>query len=204
MGKRIELTANQKLVTKKGVETKWTYLKDVEIRMYGKTYRRIILVRCECGVEKEVQLNNVSGGHSVCCGKASCKSPHNKGNRSIETSYNGLFSSYKRGAEKRGYKFELTKEEFKKFLNMNCYFCGSEPSNTYNIKNSKTKLTRAGVPIKYNGIDRVDNLLGYSISNCVPCCGTCNRMKTNHSLELFIDHIKKIYTNLIKNKDNES
>ena len=46
MGKKMELVINQKLFTKNGIETKWTYLGEVEIRKYGNTYRRIISVEC--------------------------------------------------------------------------------------------------------------------------------------------------------------
>ena len=30
---------------------------------------------------------------------------------------------------------------------------------------------------KLNGVDRVDSAVGYSESNCVSCCATCNMMK---------------------------
>lgn len=198
MGKRIELIPNQKLFTKKGEETKFSYLGEVEIKKYGKTYRRIILVQCECGRTKEVQLNNVIGGHSVCCGFNPCKIPYNKNNRSVETTYNSLFYAYKKGATDRGYDFELTRDEFKSFLDKNCYYCDSEPSNVYQIKNSKTGEVRAGIPIIYNGIDRLDNSVGYTMENSITCCETCNRMKTNHELKFFINHINKISLNMSK------
>jgi hypothetical protein len=198
MGKRIELTPNQKLFTSKGVETKWTYLNDVELRRYGKSVRRIVNVQCECGRTKEVQLNNVSGGHSVCCGYDPCKVPYNKDNRSIETTYNALYGAYKKGASDRGFSFELTKDEFKSFLDKDCYYCDSKPSNVYQIKNSKTGEVRAGVPITYNGIDRVDNNLGYTMDNSITCCETCNRMKRSHEYNFFLDHVKKICENMSK------
>lgn len=200
MGKKTELTPNQKLITSKGVETKWTYLNDVEMKRYGKTVRRIINVQCECGRTKHVQLNNVIGGHSVCCGFDPCRIPFNKNNRNIETSYNGLYSSYKRGANLRGYDFNLTKDEFKTFLDKNCYYCNSEPSNIYQIRNSKTGEVRAGIPILYNGIDRLDNNLGYTIENCITCCTTCNRMKLDYDFSYFFNHVKKIYENFKKLK----
>ncbi len=195
MGKRIELIPNQKLFTTKGVETKWVYLRDIEIKKYGKTYRRIIEVQCECGRIKEVQLNNVTGGHSVCCGYNPCKIPFNKNNRSVETTYNLLYYSYKKGAEKRGLPFELDMEQFKSFIDKNCFYCNSEPSNVYQIKNSKTGEIRAGIPIVYNGIDRLDNNKGYIMDNCITSCSTCNNMKHAHNYEFFINHVKKIYEN---------
>ncbi len=198
MGKRIELQPNQKLVTTKGVETKWTYLNDVELKRYGKTVRRIINVQCECGRTKHVQLNNVTGGHSLCCGYDPCRIPYNKNNRNIETTYNVLYGAYKKGAIDRGLSFELSKDEFKSFLGENCYYCDSEPSNIYQIKNSKTGAVRAGVPIIYNGIDRIDNNVGYIVGNSITCCETCNRMKRSHEYDFFLKHVKKICENISK------
>ena len=195
MGKRMELTPNQKLFTSKGIKTSWTYIGEVEIRKYGKTYRRIIEVMCECGRTKEVQLNNVMSGRSVCCGFNPCKIPHNKNNRNPETTYNSLYYAYTKGALKRGLTFELTKDQFKSFLHLNCDYCGSEPSNVYEIKNSKTGEIRAGVRLVYNGIDRIDNNVGYVYNNCISCCGTCNGMKHAHGSEFFLHHIKKIFMN---------
>ena len=45
----------------------------------------------------------------------------------------------------------------------------------------------------YNGVDRKDNNLGYTIDNCVPCCHRCNSMKSNLSYQNFIQHISNIY-----------
>lgn len=197
MGKKIELTPNQKLFTTKGIETKWTYLKEVEIRKYGKTNRRIIEVQCDCGRKKEVQLNNVSGGHSLCCGYSPCVMVYNRNKRSVETTYNALFYAYKKGARDRGFSFELDINQFKSFLDKNCFYCGDEPKSVYRILNSKTGEVRAGIPIIYNGVDRINNLIGYTIDNSVTCCETCNRMKTNHDYEFFLDHVKKIYENSV-------
>lgn len=194
MGKKKELIPNQKLITNDGFITKWTYLKEVEIRKYGKTYRRIIEVQCECGRKKEVQLNNVTNGRSTCCGFDPCRIPPNKNNRSIETTYNALFYAYKKGAIDRGYSFELDINQFKNFLHKNCFYCGDEPKSVYRILNSKTKEVRAGIPIIYNGIDRINNLIGYTIDNSITCCETCNRMKTSHDYDFFLNHIKKIFT----------
>lgn len=43
-----------------------------------------------------------------------------------------------------------------------------------------------------NGLDRVDNNMGYSADNTVPCCKTCNYMKHQHSTTTFIDHVLQI------------
>ena len=49
------------------------------------------------------------------------------------------------------------------------------------------------------GIDRLDNSKDYTIENCVPCCGCCNRMKMDLTPNFFFQQINKIY-----NKHKES
>ncbi len=43
------------------------------------------------------------------------------------------------------------------------------------------------------GIDRMDNNIGYVLSNCVTCCGQCNIFKLNLSITDFLIHINKIH-----------
>lgn len=49
------------------------------------------------------------------------------------------------------------------------------------------------------GIDRVDNSVGYTKENSVPCCKLCNFMKKAMSRNDFLSRIKKIYEFNIKN-----
>lgn len=64
--------------------------------------------------------------------------------------------------------------------------CGSEYSNIYIRKKYNT--------FKYNGIDRVDNSKGYTITNCVTCCKTCNSAKSNMTTSNFLEWINKLVT----------
>ncbi len=50
--------------------------------------------------------------------------------------------------------------------------------------------------INYNGIDRKNSTLGYTMDNCVTCCGSCNIMKNKFTEEEFISKVISIYTNL--------
>ena len=45
----------------------------------------------------------------------------------------------------------------------------------------------------YNGLDRKDNNIGYSLDNCIPACHTCNRMKMDLSYDEFMTKIKQTY-----------
>lgn len=53
------------------------------------------------------------------------------------------------------------------------------------------------------GLDRVDSLKGYVYGNCVPCCLRCNRMKTNMHVSEFLEQIRRICKNCIKNVEEE-
>jgi hypothetical protein len=83
------------------------------------------------------------------------------------------YHKYKRGAKIRDLLFELTKEEAYVFFQLDCYYCGS-------------------IPDPENGIDRKDNNIGYIVSNCVPCCWDCNRMKADITVDDFLAHCRKI------------
>lgn len=50
----------------------------------------------------------------------------------------------------------------------------------------------------YNGIDRIDDSIGYTIDNCVTCCRTCNWAKGNKDYSEFLFYIDR----LIKNRKN--
>ena len=81
---------------------------------------------------------------------------------------------FKCAAKKRNLEFLLTKEEAHLLFNAPCYYCGKQ----YCL-----------------GIDRLNNSMGYTKENSVPCCGCCNKMKMDLTLPFFIQQIKKIYKN---------
>jgi len=83
-----------------------------------------------------------------------------------------FINRYKKGAEKRGHSFELTKEEFASYWKKDCYYCHSH--------------------IKTIGIDRYDSSIGYTNTNCVPCCSQCNSMKWDLNGDEFISKCKHI------------
>ncbi len=66
----------------------------------------------------------------------------------------------------------LSEEEFLALSQSNCHYCGKPP-----LQKVWRKRPTAFI---YNGIDRMDNALGYSPENCVTCCGDCNKLKGDH------------------------
>jgi len=114
-----------------------------------------------------------------------------KGNSKIEfqlASFNCVFNVFKHGAKKREHDFSLSKEEFRKLTSQSCIYCGKLPEQCFKCHEGELN----GV-YKYNGLDRVNSDLGYTIKNSVPCCGICNRAKNTLTVNEFLSHIKRIY-----------
>ena len=108
-----------------------------------------------------------------------------------ESSLRWLYKSYQRSAKKRGIEFKLTQDEFKVCIDKNCDYCGEKPSNT--IKDHEKRLNGA---YKFNGIDRVNNNVGYISKNIVACCKKCNYAIHKMTKDEFIKHIIKIYNHV--------
>lgn len=98
-----------------------------------------------------------------------------------------LFNRYKSGAKRRNVEFELTIDQFKKKVSDNCHYCGCEPSTIQKSIKDKQLFV-----YKYNGIDRKDNNIGYTIENSLPCCSLCNYLKGRHTYDNFISQVLKI------------
>ena len=98
---------------------------------------------------------------------------------------NNVLAGYKVRAKQRNIEWNISDDIFYSLITMPCHYCGDLPSNV-------RRSGKYNGDFVYNGIDRVDNNLGYIQSNCVPCCITCNKMKLDMSLESFLAHIQKI------------
>lgn len=140
------------------------------------------LCKCSCGKSKKVTGSNLRNGNTNSCG---CLKRELYSLPPTEASFNSLLATYKMIARDRNLIFELTEGEFRALTQQNCYYCGVEPAQEFK------RSHRNGCFI-YNGIDRLDNSLGYSPSNCVPCCRICNWMKVDMPVQDFLQHIKKI------------
>lgn len=142
------------------------------------------LCRCECGKEVVVRGDGLKSGHTRSCnclqkdatreicralGKANAIAPG-------QAVLNAKLLNYKKSAVARGYSWNLTKSAAQNMFLQDCYFCGAKPTEM----TVKHYATTAFV----NGIDRVDNSIGYEPSNCVPCCKTCQFNKKECSMAI--------------------
>lgn len=92
-----------------------------------------------------------------------------------------IINDIKFKARKRGKDWALTHEQAFELIKTPCHYCGNDPK----------------WPESRSGIDRVDNGIGYTLDNCLPCCFTCNSAKGEKTLEEFVIWIKAIYGKLI-------
>lgn len=84
----------------------------------------------------------------------------------------GVYGYYKSNAKTGKKSFKITYEEFLTYWQKPCHYCGSE--------------------IEKAGLDRVDNTIGYELTNIVSCCSVCNMMKKDLTVDIFYSKIYQI------------
>lgn len=153
--------------------------------------RPVFLCRCRCGHEIAVRSNALRTGNTRSCGCLHTETiketvvrcwRKQKG----EAAFNAVLSSYQAGAAKRKLIFQLNREQFARLITAPCVYCGQQRTN-----NAHPPGTFGA--FHYTGLDRVDNGAGYVLSNVVPCCKCCNRMKSKRSRTEFLAWVKKVY-----------
>lgn len=102
---------------------------------------------------------------------------------------NSLYAHYRTSAKSRGISFEITKEQAKELFEKPCTYCGKEPR--------ETRQKNLAGSYSWNGIDRVDNKVGYVFENCAPCCSICNMAKMAMSRKDFLEWITKVYNHSV-------
>lgn len=109
--------------------------------------------------------------------------------------YKDVYREYVKKSKAREINFSLSIEEASELFSKNCYYCNRPPSN----KRSRT----SGVEIIYQGIDRVNNQIGYLSGNVVPCCKFCNSFKLDRTTDDFFQHVRDIYFNKVQRSVSE-
>ena len=114
----------------------------------------------------------------------------------IRSYLQNMFKRYKYKSKVRDIHWELTLDEFQKITSSNCAYCGAEPKPRrwpYGNKDPVDGYRYCVSAELLNGIDRIDNAKGYTLTNSAPCCGTCNAMKSKLSVDEFLTHVLSIY-----------
>ena len=147
---------------------------------------------CDCGNVIKTTFSKLKNEHTTSCGcfqkekakenfkKASLANCGPKGQSHMKQ----IFLRYKKQAEKRNLVFELHIEDFIDITQCNCHYCGATPSSFA----PKKDLNGAYIG---NGIDRKNNLEGYTKENSLPCCKHCNYAKRDRTYEEFIAWLRQ-------------
>ena len=137
------------------------------------------LCKCDCGNEKIASGSHLRKGYTNSCG-CFLKSLPVGG-----AAFNAVYENIKRGAIRRGLVLDLTKEQVRILAKKPCYYCGCSPKQV-------SKSYGRGDFI-YNGLDRIDNTIGYLLGNVVPCCKKCNFAKNTMPINVFREWIVSAY-----------
>lgn len=141
---------------------------------------------CDCGKTKLATAQRIQYYRSCGCSQyENHKKPKLADPR--QAHINSIFYSYKHSAKIRNLPFELTYDDYYDLTQQICHYCGNPPSNV-----AKEKGQDSSRHFIYNGIDRIDSKEGYSMSNCVPCCRTCNIAKSDMGYFEFLNWINKV------------
>ena len=128
--------------------------------------------KCDCGVEIDMDQPNLLKQNR------SCGCQHTKFT-ALEASQRNIISKYKTHARKAKRLWDISDELALALFESSCHYCGILPSNSKASKDFKH--------YKYNGIDRIDNKLGYILDNVLPCCKACNFAKGGQTYINFIN-----------------
>jgi hypothetical protein len=131
---------------------------------------------CQCGKVRRIPTTNLTSGHSQGC--KSCSKTK------VGAAARRLLSIYKRRAKSRGLGWSLTDEQFYSLTSSPCFYTGTLPSTVLVVKSGETYT--------YNGVDRRDNKVGYTVDNSVPCASLVNRSKSDLTLDDFITMCQRV------------
>lgn len=147
---------------------------------------RFVNCKCICGTVKVVSLNKLRMKKTLSCGCYNKEIVSKKKMSDEDRVRNSLIQEYKNSANQRKLPYSLDDNTLFTLIKSKCHYCGKHPSKPH----------RKCESFLYNGLDRVDNSVGYIESNVVPCCFICNKMKGVLSKEEFMEHLDRIWTRI--------
>lgn len=142
---------------------------------------------CACGNTKITRGYSLKRGAVQSCGCIKTERSwehYRKHSNSIEGAWAYYYNQYLRNAKHRKIPMELSSEESRAIASQDCIYCGEPPE--------ARPVQRGRDSINASGMDRIDNNIGYTVSNTVPCCTWCNQSKKHYSAEYFIAKCKAV------------
>lgn len=141
------------------------------------------LCKCDCGNEVIAAGADLVRGHTKSCG--CLKNAPREGYAAGDAAWNKAFRTYRRNARTRDLSWDLSMADFKRLALLDCFYCGAGPSMTM-------KGSPGSGDCVYNGLDRIDNTLGYALGNVVTACKVCNHAKRDMSFDDFLAWIARL------------
>lgn len=155
--------------------------------------KKLWICLCDCGEITGARSYSLKNGRHKQCKKCwsgprlKTRLPNNLGLK------RDFYRQYQNSAKKRNYEFSLSEKEFFDLIEKNCFYCNSIPSQKWmsghNYTGNRTAL--------FNGIDRIDNSIGYVKNNCTTCCSICNNSKSILTVQEWKDWIIRVYNKTI-------
>lgn len=164
--------------------SKYNYLTIISFSHKDEKGRKYYLFKCDCGIEKIIHGSAVVSGNTKSCGCYGKEVRKNKRLPNDQGVITQIILGYKRHAERRKFKWELSFQQVSNLIQQPCHYCGEEKTNCKITKNFKEGYN-------YNGIDRVNSSKNYTVDNVVACCKICNYAKSNLSQKEFILWLQK-------------
>lgn len=167
--------------------------------------------RCKCDYGKETlvirsNLLSKTKYKTISCGCYTKSGKHVEDRKDSDREFHickNLYGKLKRRHKKYNSSAEaiIPFGHFCKMIKQPCYYCGCENSDTTLdtlIYKSVNGVKQKGTPTTdyvfyHNGIDRIDSNIGYTQSNCVPCCKFCNMAKSDRTIEEFWAWSERVY-----------
>jgi 5-methylcytosine-specific restriction endonuclease McrA len=143
---------------------------------------------CDCGNTTEVRYDHIKNiNHTKSCGCLYAILGKERRKLDEVTGFNNWYTAFVRNANNRGYKNTLEKEYVYYLTQLECHYCGKLPNIKYKVRE------KYEYDFVFNGLDRVDNTVGYLKENVVTCCKECNVAKHTQTQDEFFRMIKNIY-----------
>lgn len=190
---------------------KYHYMNELKNRRYGRlTVLRIgepyltksggrierWICGCDCGNTILVRKYPVLDGRTKSCGclRKEMTSFRRRFTDPRQAQINATLRTYEKNAKDRDIIWDLTSDQALDLFLAPCFYCGETQSNECKVP----KKVKSGAAFRYNGIDRLDNSIGYTVENCVSCCKTHNSMKGVMNKEIFIQACQNVVRYLHK------
>lgn len=153
---------------------------------------------CSCGEKVVVNSRDLRREHASSCGCLNREKRKLRGGQNRlrfgEASSNELLYTYIKSAQGRGHSWELSRDDFLRIVIDECHYCG--------VRQDRIRKPNKGVngEFRYTGIDRINNNLGYTVTNVTACCWDCNRAKGTLTIAEFTRWIERLRSHAEKGR----